>query len=79
MTQKNPFPISGYQVIYNDEDLMQTVLAKIGPIIVSLNSELLKTYDGGIIDSWNCSHTLNHVALAVGYNKTENSYIVKNR
>jgi cathepsin H len=57
---------------------MQTVLAKIGPIIVSLNSELLLNYTGGIINSSTCSHKINHNALAVGYNKTGNYYIVKN-
>ena len=57
---------------------MQTVLAKIGPIIVSLNSDLLYTYTGGIINDLKCSHNLNHYALAVGYDKTNNYYIIKN-
>ena len=76
---KNPFSFSGYQTIINDEILMQTVLAKIGPIIVSLNSELLLNYTDGIINSSTCSYKINHNALAVGYNKTGNYYIVKNR
>jgi cathepsin H len=58
---------------------MQTVIDKIGPIIVSLNADLLYNYTGGIINSPNCSNKLNHNALAVGYNKTGNYYIVKNR
>ena len=58
---------------------METVLGKIGPIIVSLNSHLLESYTGGIINDTNCPNNLNYYALAVGYNKTGGYYLVKNR
>jgi hypothetical protein len=58
---------------------MQTVIAKIGPVISSINVDLLFDYTGGIISSPNCSHKLNHNILIVGYNKTGQYYIVKNR
>ena len=60
---------------------MKTVVDKIGPIIVSLNSELLLTYKPGtIINDPLCPTVINHNALVVGYS-TENGldyWIVKN-
>ena len=61
---------------------MTAVIDKIGPIIVSLNEEMLINYDGySIIDNSSCSNVINHNALAVGYGTDENGldyYIVKN-
>lgn len=61
---------------------MKTVLAKIGPIIVSLDGSVLTTYTGGIINSTSCSNEITHNALAVGYGTDPvtglDYYIVKN-
>ena len=71
-----------FQVIQNDEILMKTVLAKLGPIIVSLNGDVLQTYTGGIINNASCSVVYNHNALAVGYGTDPitalDYYLVKN-
>ena len=71
--------VRGFQTISYDEILLQAVIAKIGPVISSINADLLYNYTGGIINSKNCSRKLNHNVLIVGYNKTGQYYIVKNR
>jgi hypothetical protein len=71
--------VRGFQTILYDEILLQVVIAKIGPVISSINADLLYNYTGGIINSKNCSRKLNHNVLIVGYNKTGKYYIVKNR
>ena len=71
--------VRGFQTILYDEILLQAVIAKIGPVISSINADLLHNYTGGIINSTNCSRKLNHNVLIVGYNKIGKYYIVKNR
>ena len=68
LTRNHLYKLSGYQTIRDDEILMKTVIDKVGPIIVSLNSKLLDTYkSGSIIDDSSCPTSINHNALAVGY------------
>lgn len=59
---------------------MTAVIDKIGPIIISINGDVLNGYESGIINITYCSDVINHNALAVGYG-TENGldyYLVKN-
>jgi hypothetical protein len=76
--QNSAEPSSGFQTIAYDEILMQTVLAKIGPIIASVSSDLLVNYTDGIINSPTCSLKLDHSVLIVGYDRQGQYYIVKN-
>lgn len=46
---------------------MKKVVDNIGPLIISLDQRALLNYRGGIINFRNCSTTLNHNALLVGY------------
>ena len=61
---------------------MKTVMAKMGPLIVSFNSDCLTNYQSGQIIDGNYPGILNHNGLAVGYGHDNVSnldyYIVKN-
>ncbi|XP_051901068.1 cathepsin F-like isoform X2 [Pristis pectinata] len=62
--------IKSYRCIYPHEREMKTWVATRGPIVVSLNGVLLKSYRGGILrpNSYNCPcNRLNKVVTIVGY------------
>lgn len=49
------------------EDLMKLVVARYGPIVVSLNANPLLAYRSGILKIETCGEIANHEALIVGY------------
>lgn len=61
-----------------NEEIMKAVLNEVGPIAVSINASLktFQLYSEGIYDDPDCSTTLNHAMLLIGYGK--DYWIVKN-
>lgn len=61
---------------------MKAVVDKIGPLIISINGDVLANYQGGIINDYNCSYEISHNGLAVGYGTDPKTgldfWIVKN-
>lgn len=52
----------------------------VGPVSVAINANYLSLYGGGIFDNPNCSKSLNHAVLVVGYGVTNGKeyWIIKN-
>ena len=72
--------ISSYFSSRNNEAKMVEALDKIGPIVVTLNANILQYYSNGIVNEASCSTKINHAVVAVGYG-TENGidyFICKN-
>lgn len=57
---------------------MKAVLNEVGPIAVSINAspKTFQLYSEGVYDDKDCSGTVNHAMLLIGYG--EDYWIVKN-
>lgn len=73
--------IEGGKVIPSHEDEMARVLVEEGPVQISIDSEVLQNYNGGIIEHAKCrSSNVDHEVLIVGVEENHNPayWIVKN-
>lgn len=64
-----------------DENALTHAIATVGPVIVSINGDLLQHYKSGVFQNSNCNKmNLNHEVLAVGYGTGYDGdyHIVKN-
>ncbi|CAG9864913.1 unnamed protein product [Phyllotreta striolata] len=56
-----------FKEVSSDEEILKNVVGTIGPVAITVNSELWGFYEGGIFDK-NCTNNdTNHVALISGY------------
>ncbi|CEF60945.1 Cathepsin L.1 [Strongyloides ratti] len=57
----------------NDEEYLKFYIGTIGPVVVGMDASLktFQAYSHGIYDDPECSHTLNHVVLLIGYGKDD--------
>merc|ERR1712168_1424243 len=71
--------LGNHHVDKTDEALQEAV-GNVGPISICLaaGSKAWGQYKGGIFDSDECGTTINHGVAAVGYNREENYWIVRN-
>jgi C1A family cysteine protease len=71
----------GYLGIFPNETLIKLIVTNVGPVAVALHvSEKFMHYQSGIYNEPNCSKTINHAVLIVGYGteKGQDYWIVKN-
>ncbi|XP_050302730.1 procathepsin L-like [Anthonomus grandis grandis] len=73
--------ISGYTSVAdnNETDLLDAV-GNVGPVAVAINHYLIKNYAGGIFQDQDCSKSVTHGVLAIGYgSENETDYwLIKN-
>jgi cathepsin F len=75
--------VSSYTDISTNEIDIANTLATYGPISTSINGNILQTYVSGIISNPNCSLSLNHAVILIGYGPASDGsgtdyWIVKN-
>ncbi|XP_076269475.1 cathepsin L-like [Rhynchophorus ferrugineus] len=71
---------SGYTGIgYKDENALKDAVGSVGPVSVAVNADPLQSYGGGVLNV-QCSDSINHGVLAVGYGQQDglNYWLVKN-
>ncbi|KAH9395408.1 hypothetical protein TYRP_020726, partial [Tyrophagus putrescentiae] len=63
----------------DDETIMRALVQK-GPLYISFNASPLtsRNYKGGVVNDPNCPKRNNHAVLLVGYDNSDNSWIIKN-
>ncbi|CAI2373481.1 unnamed protein product [Moneuplotes crassus] len=67
----------GYTSVSKSESSMHSALGG-GPISIAVDASTWSTYRQGVMTSSQCGRNMNHAVVLVGYNPTDNAWIVRN-